>query len=238
MDVIIIIIIILICCCCCIIGGGSYYYINYIAPSGNNTSAPLSDSNTSAPPSGNNTSAPASTTIGKLIVPDFFSKFGNNTTGKKFELNGWTLVSSIGTFDNEGLPAILCSEPPPLNQLNNYPRMTGFLESSVIIGIIMPKAGVLTGFDWYGCANYGSARNAKNVEVYGSNNNLSNNLTSVKLTGNKIFSFILPETTPATTSAITYTTNNTVSYSSYYFVVLNNYGASSIKIGSINLKFS
>jgi hypothetical protein len=217
----------------------------------NNTqSSPSSNSNTSMPSSSGNTSmssstttrapttVPPTTTINPKIVPDFFSKFGNNTTEKKFEFNGWKLVSSIGTYGNEGLPAILCSEPPPLYQLNNYPRMAGFLESSVIIGIIMPTASALTGFDWYGCANYGSARNAKNVEVYGSNTNLSSNLTSVTGTANKIFSFTLPELTPTTISSITYTTGNTVSYSSYYFVVLNNYGDSSVKIGSINLKFS
>jgi hypothetical protein len=262
MDIIIIIVILIICCCCCIIvGGGGYYYINYIAPnntqsaptSGSNTqSAPTSGSNTqTAPSSGSNTSMPSSTTtqaptttvaptttINPKIVPDFFSKFGNNTTEGTFEFNGWKLVSSIGTYGNEGLPAILCSVPPPLYQLNNYPRMAGFLQSSVIIGIIMPTASALTGFDWYGCANYGSNRNAKNVEVYGSNTNLSSNLTSVTRTGNKIFSFTLPESTPTTISSITYTTGNTTSYSSYYFVVLNNYGDSSVKIGSINLKFS
>ena len=206
---------------------------------------PSSSSNTSMPSSSSNTSIPSSTTtraptttINPIIVPNFFSKFGNNTTEKIFELNGWKLVSSIGTYGNEGFPAILCSVPPPLYQLNNYPRMAGFLESSVIIGIIMPTASALTGFDWYGCANYGEERNAKNVEVYGSNTDLSSNLTSVKGTGNKIFNFTLPKSTPTTISPITYTTGNTASYSSYYFVVLNNYGDSSVKIGSINLKFS
>ena len=54
-----------------------------------------------------------------------------------------------------------------LNTNYNYPRIPGFLQSSVIIGVIGPSPKKLRGFDWYGCANYGSNRNAKNIELYG-----------------------------------------------------------------------
>jgi hypothetical protein len=173
-------------------------------------------------------------------IPDFNCKFGNMTTGTNFELNGWKLVSSIGTYGNEGLPAILTNIPPPLNNtLDNYPRFAGFLNNSVIIGIIGPTEKRLKGVDWYGIANYGSARNAKNVKLYGSNNDFSSNLSDAR-SATLIADFTIPQENITTQKPHRINLDNLVSFKpfkAFYFDIINNYGDSSVKVGSIYLDF-
>jgi len=174
-------------------------------------------------------------------IPDFNSKFGTKTSGTSFELNGWKLVSSIGTYGNEGLPAILSKVPPPLyNTDNDYPRIAGFLRNNVNIGIIGPKAQTLIGVDWYGSANFGSQRNAQTVNLYGSNNDHSNNMTQNFIMNNSVFlgNFIVPKENITTLNPFKVKLNPRDSFKSYYFVILDNYGDSSVKVGSIHLHFS
>ena len=171
-------------------------------------------------------------------IPDFNCTFGNMTSGTSFELNGWKLVSNVGTYGNEGLPAILSSVPPPLNNtLNNYPRMAGFLRgSNVIIGIIGPTAKRLKGFNWYGSANYGSNRNAKDISLWASNNDYSNDLSAAS-SGSHVYTFGLPQENITTQNPHRVNFNPVGAFRAYYFQIRNNYGDSSVKVGSIDLIF-
>lgn len=178
-------------------------------------------------------------------IPDFNSKFGNWTSGTSFELDGWKLVSSVGTYYNEGLPAILSTVPPPLmNTYNNYHRLAGFTSNNVFIGIIGPTPRVLIGFDWYGCANYGKERNAQKIYLYGSDTDFSINgtdqLYKVGNEGKYMGQFIIPQENITTQNPhrVNFHPDDIKGpYKSYYFAILNNYGDSSVKVGSIDLKF-
>jgi hypothetical protein len=169
-------------------------------------------------------------------IPDFNCNFGNETSGTSFVLRGWKLVSSVGTYWNEGLSAILSKVPPPLmNNKNNYPRMAGFIKNSVIIGIIGPTAKTLKGFDWYGCANYGSSRNAKNVKLYASNDDFSSNLSAAR-SGTLLADFTIPQNI-TTQNYYRIDLNPINAFKAFYFDIIDNYGDSSVKVGSINLDF-
>jgi hypothetical protein len=172
-------------------------------------------------------------------IPDFNCKFGNETSGTNFELGGWKLVSSVGTYGNEGLPAILSQVPPPLMKSNNYPRMAGFLQSIVIIGIIGPKPRILKGFDWYGCANYGSNRNAKSIMVFGSNKDYTFDRDGLQAVsrGTHLYSNTRMPRDITTQNPFRVNINNNTAFRAYYFVIAENYGDSSVKVGSINLRF-
>ena len=170
-------------------------------------------------------------------IPDFNCNFGNETSGTSFELRGWKLVSSVGTYGNEGLCAILSKVPPPLmNNKNNYPRMAGFIQNSVIIGIIGPTAKTLKGFDWYGSANYGSTRNAKNVKLYASNDDFSSNLLAAR-SGTLLADFTIPQENITTQNHYRIDINPINAFKAFYFDIIDNYGDSSVKVGSINLDF-
>jgi hypothetical protein len=135
------------------------------------------------------------------------------------------------------LPAILSQVPPPLmNTKNNYPRMAGFTGSSVIIGIIGPNPRALKGFDWYGSANYGSYRNAKTISLYASNTDFSNDLQSASR-GSHLYTFALPQENITTINAYSVNINSYSQFKAYYFMIRDNYGDSSVKVGSINLRF-
>jgi hypothetical protein len=113
-------------------------------------------------------------------IPNFFSQFGSFTTSSRFFLDGWTLESSVGTWGNEGLASILPGSNPPqfVTVPYRYPRAAGFLSAYVIIKIGSSNAALsnISRIDWYGVATvHGTNRNARRVNVYTSNIELTVN---------------------------------------------------------------
>ena len=177
-------------------------------------------------------------------IPNFCAEFGLcnglNTTGTNFGLDGWALNSNVTTYGNEGLPSIIQSDPP------NRTFTTGFQTNrEIYISIYVPQTARLNSFKWYGVADYhGTARNVRNVIVYGTNINLSGNTYNGStmvvypffLNSAAQYAFTVPESCSATNPYIL-NLYFPYKYSNFIFRIIDNYGDASAKVTSIALNF-
>jgi len=190
-------------------------------------------------------------------VPNFFAEFGSDTSKTVFNLDGWGLYSNISTYGNEGLASLITSEPP-VNQGSSGPRIAGFQgNTEVFITITMPMNALLTGIKWFGSAEYGSERNARNVVIYGSTYSSLENLTYNSSGSNKdVNIYLLPSIWGQTMTGLTILQYFTVPqncslnsptyfniprqewYRSYVIRIRDNYGDSSVKVNCLGLQFN
>ena len=172
----------------------------------------------------------------KLENPDFFAKFGSNTTSSLFLLDGWTLGSSVETYWNEGLASILTN-----NDIPRYSRIEGgFLSNSLFLQIGIPILRILKSIEWYGtCWRGGSChRNAKDIMLWASNNNYYNNWIKIRNEAKLIGEFRIDYNSGTTNPTKINLINNETPFLYYYFNILNNWGDSSVKINRIKLTFT
>lgn len=189
-------------------------------------------------------------------VPNFFAEFGSDTSKTVFNLDGWGLYSNVNTYSNEGLASLITSEPP-VTQGTSGPRIAGFFgKSEVCITISPPVRAILTGIKWYGSGENGPSRNAKDVEVYGTNNNLANVTYSSSGSIIDVNINIFPSWWSSTANGFSRLTNFTVPqscslnspsffwfpsqgrYTNYVIRIINNYGDDSVKINCLGLQFN
>jgi hypothetical protein len=188
-------------------------------------------------------------------VPNFFAEFGSDTSKTVFNLDGWGLYSNMTTYGNEGLASLITSEPP-VTQGTSGPRIAGFFgNSEVFITISCPRGLALNGIRWYGSAEYGPDRNAKDVEVFGVNRGLEG--ISYNSDGRSISfpTHMLPGWWYPSANGFIRLTNFTVpqtcslgnpswfsfspaAYSMYLIRIVNNYGDSSVKVNCLGLSFN
>jgi len=168
--------------------------------------------------------------------PDFFAKFGSFTTSTLFKLDGWTLASSVKTYDNEGLASILTNNINPVAFIKekNYPRVAGFISNSVIIQIGIPSPRKLRSAFWYGVGN-DSGRNARNVHLFASNTDWYNNLFNSR--SEPLLGQFTVDKNSSSTNPTKFFIDNPQPFSFFYFHILDNYGDSSVKIDRIFLIF-
>ena len=168
--------------------------------------------------------------------PDFFAKFGSFTTSTLFKLDGWTLASSVKTYDNEGLASILTNNINPVAFIKekNYPRVAGFISNSVIIQIGIPSPRKLRSAFWYGVGN-DSVRNARNVHLFASNTDWYNNLFNSR--SEQLLGQFTVNKNSSSTNPTKFFIDNPQPFSFFYFHILDNYGDSSVKIDRIFLIF-
>ena len=104
---------------------------------------------------------------------------------------------------------------------------------------IGPNPRVLKGFDWYGCANYGPDRNAKSIDLLGSNSDytLDRDGLGAASRGTHLYSNTSLPKDITTQNPFRVNINNNTAFRAYYFLIRENYGDSSVKVGSINLRF-
>ena len=190
-------------------------------------------------------------------VPNFFAEFGSDTSKTVFDLDGWGLYSNISTYGNEGLASLITSEPP-VSQGTSGPRIVGFQgNTEVFITITIPTGAILTAIKWYGAAEYGPARNARDVEIYGvtkdlgnitynpsgSNINVPISLVPSGWNGgsangfNRLTNFTVPESCSLSNPSFFWLPNQG-QYSRYVIRIMNNYGDSSVKVNCLGLQFN
>ena len=155
----------------------------------------------------------------RISIPDFYASYGSDTSASSFTLNEWSIYSSVGTYDNEGLSNLI--KP-------SATYVAGFLSDKVTIGITGPTPFRIDSTTWG--ADHLLNRTPKTVKMYGSNisylGNISSSIISSNATLIDTFSF-------QRVSEQTITIRSTLYYSSYYFDVLDNWGDSSTKISGI-----
>ena len=125
--------------------------------------------------------------------------------------------------DNEGLASILTNNLNPIayiKEKNNYPRITGFISSSVIIQIGIPTPKKLQSVFWYGIGNNG--RNAKNVKLYASNYNWYNNLSASNR--DKMLGEFTVDKNSSSTNPTKFGFSIQQEFSNFYFHILDNWG--------------
>ena len=169
--------------------------------------------------------------------PDFFEEFGSFTSSSLFKKNGWTLGSSVGTYGNEGLASILTNNKNPIIQVTKpyvYPRIAGFTSNSLFLQIGVPSPQVLKSLDWYGPG--AGLRNAKNIKLWGSNNNYYNNWSKIRGETFLIGQFTIDQNS-SSNNPTKFKLSNPVPYLFYYFDIVDNWGDSSVKIDRIKLNF-
>jgi hypothetical protein len=155
----------------------------------------------------------------RVSIPDFYASYGSNTTASSFTLNGWSIYSSVGTYNTEGLSNLI--KP-------SATYVAGFLSDKVTIGITGPTPFRIDSITWG--ADHILNRTPKTVKMYGSNisylGNISSSIISSNATLIDTFSFqrVSEQTVPI---------SSTLYYSSYYFDVLDNWGDPSTKISGI-----
>jgi len=189
-------------------------------------------------------------------IPNFFAEFGSDTSKTVFNLDGWGLYSNMNTYGNEGLASLITSEPP-VTQGSSGPRIAGFFgNSEVFITISCPRLLTLTGIKWYGSAEYGPARNAKEVELYGVNRGLEGISYNSDGSSRSFPTHMLPDVWSSYANGFTRLTNFTVpqtcslnnpssiwnqnhgQYVMYLIRIINNYGDSSVKVNCLGLQFT
>ena len=189
-------------------------------------------------------------------VPNFFAEFGSDTSKTVFNLDGWGLYSNTTTYDTEGLASLITSEPP-ISQGTSGPRIAGFRgNTEVFITITIPTEATLTGIKWYGSAENGEERNAKEVQVYGVTKDVAN--VTYSPSGSNIEGpirilqsgwsslsygfaplkyFTVPQSCSLNNPSF-FELSSQGRYSRYVIRIYNNYGdASSIKVNCLGLQF-
>jgi hypothetical protein len=178
---------------------------------------------------------PSSIDTSIIEQPDFFSKYGLKDPSLSFELNGWTLASSVETIPNEGLASIL-TEDKPDKMSDGKPRVAGFKKNHLIILIGIPEAENLISVEWFGVfTQHGNARNAKNVKLYGSNNYYRDDLTKARQ--EKLLSKFEVKNNADYNDPSIINIINISKFKYFYFDISDSWGDSSVKIDRIKLNF-
>jgi hypothetical protein len=184
-----------------------------------------------------------------MPFPNFYEVFGSNDLSKTFEFpgnNNWKLFTNTKLFEKEGLASLISTTNPPFYNFDDNIRLTGFYDTSAVIGLmtpnkILPSGQWLKGFNWYGASRFGEDKNAKDVIVW-ANHKKS---TDIKLNNQNIIEdaiqllkFQVPKDAnlvgPIYFTIPNYQTNNNPPFTTYYFQILNNWGdTNTVKIGAI-----
>lgn len=170
--------------------------------------------------------------------PDFFARFTSFTSGSIFQLDGWTLASSVGTYGNEGLAAILTNDNPVeyTSVPYRYPRMAGFMGNSFFIMIMLPSSQILESVEWFGTGEIGGlTRNAGDVKLWGSNANYYGNWGAVPQQTVLLNQFRVDRNSSGSNPTRVNISNNATPFSCYYFQVLGSWGDGSVKLTRIKL---